>query len=132
MNTESLVVRGAELKLQIGELTDQLRAINLEVAKMAEFKKGSKTGYIVASGIKATIHQKETVKWLQDRLIQVKDLLPKEFNESFIYKYEPASSKVLATCMKENDEFAKAVSWAREIKDATPYVTYEKIEDEEV
>ena len=128
---KDLVVRGAELKLQIKAMDEELKTINAAIAKLAEFKNGAKTGHLLESGIKVTVSLRENVKWMQDRLMTVKDLLPDQFYKAFIYKYEPASSKELKAAMEENAEFAKAVEWAREVKPGSPTVTYERIEDEE-
>ena len=129
---KDLVVRGAELKLQMKAMEEELKVINATLAKLAEFKNGAKTGHLLESGIKVTIQKRDNVKWFQDRLSQVKDLLPEEFNRSFVYEYKPESSRTLEAVMKENEQFAKAVSWAREIKEGAPYVTYERIEDEDL
>lgn len=132
MDIKEMVVRGAELKLQMKAMDDELKVINAELAKAAQFKNGSKTGHLFESGIKVTVSLRENVKWMQDRLVTVKDLLPDQFYKAFIYKYEPASSKELKAAMDENAEFAKAVEWAKEVKPGAPTVTYERLEDEEV
>ncbi|MEI6258515.1 MAG: hypothetical protein WCR46_01245 [Deltaproteobacteria bacterium] len=130
MKTKELVVRGFELKIQINAMTEELRMINLELSRAAEYRNGSKTGHLMEAGIKVTVQLKENCKWYQDRLAQVKTLLPGAFNDTFVYEFKPASSKALETAMKDNEEFAKAVAWAREIKPGAPQVVYEKIEDE--
>ena len=132
METKELVVRGAELRIQIKSQEEELKGINATLAKLAEFKNGSKTGHLCESGIKVTVQRRDNVKWFQDRLSQVKDLLPEEFNRTFVYEYKPESSRTLESVMKENEQFAKAVEWARQVKEGAPYVTYERIEDEEL
>lgn len=127
---KDLVVRGSELKLQIQNMTKLLHDINTELVKVAEFKNGSKSGHLFEAGIKVTVQVKENIKYLQDRLMQLKDLVPEAFNEAFVYEYKPASSKALLAAMKENADFAKGVEWSRQITPGAPYVTYEKIDDD--
>lgn len=131
-SVKDMVVRGAELKIQMKAMEEELRAINHELARIATFKPGSKTGTLLESGIKVTVSLRENVKYLQDRLLQVRELLPEEFSRSFVYEFKPESSRTLESVMKENEQFAKAVSWARQVKEGAPYVTYERIEDEEL
>jgi predicted nucleic-acid-binding protein len=130
MGTKELVVRGSELKIQMQAMTEELRVINLELSRAAEYRNGSKTGHLLEAGIKVTVQLKENVKWYQDRLAQVKTLLPDVFNDTFVYEFKPASSKALETAMKDNEEFAKAIAWSREIKPGAPQVVFEKLEDE--
>lgn len=129
---KDMIVRGSELKIQIKAQEEELKSINAALAKLAEFKNGAKTGHLCESGIKVTVQRRDNVKWFQDRLSQVKDLLPEEFNRSFVFEFKPESSRTLEAVMKENEQFAKAVSWAREVKEGAPYVTYERIEDDDV
>ena len=130
METKDLVVRGSELKIQMQAMTEELRGINLELSSAAEYRNGSKTGHLLEAGIKVTVQLKENIKWNQERLAQVKTLLPGVFNDTFVYEFKPASSKALEAAMKENTEFAKAVEWSRTISPGAPQVVYEKIIDE--
>jgi hypothetical protein len=130
MVTKVLIVRGSELKIQIQAMTEELRGINLELSRAAEYRNGSKTGHLLEAGIKVTVQLKENIKWYQDRLAQVKTLLPDVFNDTFVYEFKPSSTKALESAMKENAEFAKAIAWSREIKPGAPQVIFEKIEDE--
>lgn len=130
METKDLVVRGSELKIQIQAMTEELRGINLELSRAAEYRNGSKTGHLLEAGIKVTVQMKENVKWNQERLAQVKALLPDVFNDNFVYEFKPSSSKALKVAMKENAEFAKAVEWSRTVSPGAPQVVYEKIIDE--
>lgn len=130
METKDLVIRGSELKIQMQAMTEELRGINLELSKAAEYRNGSKTGHLLESGIKVTVQLKENVKWNQERLAQVKALLPDVFNDNFVYEFKPSSSKALEAAMKENAEFAQAVAWSRTVSPGAPQVVYEKIIDE--
>jgi len=130
MGTKELVVRGSELKIQMQAMTEELRMINLELSRAAEYRNGSKTGHLLEAGIKVTVQLKENVKWYQDRLAQVKTLLPDVFNDTFVYEFKPSSTKALESAMNDNEEFAKAVAWSREIKPGAPQVVFEKLEDE--
>lgn len=128
---KKMVVRGAELKIQIKAMEEELKSINEALAKIADFRNGAKTGTILESGIKVTVKLRENVKWFQDRLHQVRSLLPDQFQNAFTTEFKPASSKDLKAAMEENEQFAKAVEWAREVKPGAPTVTYERIEDDE-
>lgn len=131
MNTlKDMIIRGSEIKLQMSAMETELRTINAELAKRAQYVAGSKTGRLMEAGIKVTVSQRENVKWLQDRLMQVKEILPDQFCKAFVYEYKPATAKELKAAMEENEEFAKACEWARECKPGAPTVTYERIEDE--
>ena len=130
METKDLVVRGSELKIQMQAMTEELRGINLELSRAAEYRNGSKTGHLFEAGIKVTVQMKENVKWNQERLAQVKTLLPGAFNDTFVYEFKPSSSKALEAAMKENEQFAAAITWARTVSPGAPQVVYEKIIDE--
>lgn len=131
-DVKSMVVRGSELKIQIAAMTEELHSVNMALAKVATFLPNSKTGHLMEAGIRVKVSLRENVKYLQDRLQQVKDLIPESFNRVFVYEYKPVSTKELTAAMAENDEFAKAVEWSREIKPGMPTVTYERIDMDEI
>lgn len=130
MDVEQLVQKGATLKAQITELSEQLKAIDIELAGKADYKPGSKTGHMVAGGFKVTVSLKDNVKWDQIKLLQIKELLPDAFSASFIPEYKPASAKALDAVIKQDENFAKAISWAREVTPGKPAVKYEALEEE--
>jgi hypothetical protein len=129
MDTDKIIAEGARLKEQIAIMEESLKNINAALAMAAEFKDGCKTGHLVGAGYRVKVVKRDNIKWHQDRLKLVKENLPAHFNKVFVAEYSPESKKALDLEMAVNPDFAKAIEWSREIKEGTPYITYERIED---
>ena len=67
METEKLVIKGAELKAQVAAATAELREINNQLAGLATFKDGNKTGDIVAGGYRVKVTMRDNIKYDQTR-----------------------------------------------------------------
>ncbi|MBU0990946.1 MAG: hypothetical protein KJ737_00515 [Proteobacteria bacterium] len=125
---DELLKQGWHLKQGITSRTEKLREINSKIAALACFKDGKKTGYLESDKIKAKISLSSTVKWDQEKL---KEAMPhfQNFHDVFKPEYKPVSKKTLDLACAANPEFKRAIDWASEVKDNTPSVTYELIEE---
>lgn len=121
--------RGFEIKAQIEHLADELKQINESINKEASFKEGSRTGHLVGGGIKCTVIRRDNITWDQERLREIKTLLPEQFESAFVAEYKPIGKRELFDATIEHDQFGKAVEWARTITPGAPTVKYEAIEE---
>jgi len=124
---ESAIVRGAELKIQIDNMTEELRKINVFLSENAAYKPGSKTGHLDAHGIKVDVTLKDNVKYDQEKLITVQQHF-EFFPNVFKSEWKPVA-KALTEAMAGNDEFRKAIEWSRTVTPGAPQVKYTKIEE---
>ncbi len=127
---EELIREGAGLKIQLDEITAKLREVNRKLEGLADFN-GKKTAYLVGGGFKVTVQKRENVKWLQDRILQLKANIPHDlFTSLFKISYEPISKKTIDEFLQHGDhDLAQGVVWCREISPGAPQVTFEKLEE---
>jgi hypothetical protein len=130
-STEDLIREGAGLKQGIDQMTAKLRDINKELASLAEFKNGGKTGHLVGAGYKVRVQLKENVTWDQDKLRQLREHMPAEqFDKLFRMLFDPASKKLIDGFLEKGDrDLAQGIRWAMQVKAGTPQVTYEPMEE---
>lgn len=128
MSIEEKIQQGAKLKAEITAMTEQLRAINAELADQAEYQDGAKTGYVVGGGYKVKVVMRDNVKWDQSRIAQIISHLPTA-KECFKTEYKPDNKK-LDAAMAKDEEIEKAVNWARTVTPGAPTVSYELLEEE--
>ena len=126
-NIEQLIVEGAKAKAEIDALSLRLKTITSALDQAAEFKNGSKTGYLVGGGFKVKVVRRENTKWDQKNL-QVMRGYFKQFGQAFKADYKPKSAKELEKAMQLDPEFEKAVNWARTVTPGAPGVTFEQLE----
>lgn len=124
---DDAIVRGAELKFQIDNMTEELRKINVFLTEKATYKPGSKTGHLEAHGIKVDTTPKENTKYDQDKLITVRQHF-EFFPNVFKPEWKPVA-KALTAAMADNDEFRKAIEWSRTVTPGAPQVKYTKVEE---
>lgn len=127
LKTDELIKEGAQLKGYIDQATAKLREINAQLAEAAEFKEGSKTGYVFGAGMKVKVSLRDNVKWDQDRIAQIISHIPNA-KECFKTEYKPDNKK-LDAAIARSEELEKAVDWARTVTPGAPSVTYEIVED---
>lgn len=125
MEIEKLVQEGAKLKASIDEQTKRLREINGTIAQAAEFEDGKKTGHLVCTGYKVKVVLRDNVKWDQDKLAQVVQLIPSAAG-CFKTELKPDNKKLDAAIAKSED-LEKAINWARTVTPGSPTVTYEEV-----
>jgi hypothetical protein len=128
MEINDLIAEGATLKTYIETATAKLREINQQIATVAEYKDGSKTGHLVGGGYTVKVSLRDNVKWDQNKIAQVITLIPAA-KECFKTEYKPDSKKLDAAIARSED-LEKAINWARTVTPGAPSVTYEKIEEE--
>lgn len=127
----ALIREGAGLKNEIDSKTKRLREINKQLAELAEYKAGSKTGSLVGAGYKVKVQLKETISWDQDKLDDTRQCLGDEvFFKVFKWKFEPQSKKDLDGFLEYADEkYRSPILGAMTVKPAQPQVKYERLED---
>ena len=126
-STSDLLARGYALKAAIDAQKDELANINLELQNRTTFPADKATGHLEAEGYKAKITKKENIKYDQERLLKIKELMPSMFEQSFKVKYE-SDSAAIKVFMGSDKEFASAIIWSRIITPGSPSVTIEKVE----
>ena len=124
---QNLIQQGYQIKNQIAQLTEQLHAINKQIADLAEYKNGSKTGHIITPDFKVVVTQRENVKWDTEKLMSIKNFFGDRFDSLVKVEYKPDVKKI----KKEGGEVARAFNWAKEVTQGTPSVTYELIAEQE-
>jgi len=127
---ERLIREGAELKTRVDELTARLREVNRTLETFADFN-GKKTAHLIGGGFKVTVQKRENVKWLQERIVQLKENMPHDlFTSLFKASYEPQSKKAIDGFLQHGDhDLAQGVVWCREISPGSPQVTFERLEE---
>jgi hypothetical protein len=130
-STEDLIREGASLKQAIDHMTAKLRDINKELAALAEFKDGGKTGHLAGAGYKVRVQLKDNVSWDQEKLRQLRDHLPAgHFDRLFRMVFEPASKKILDSFLEHGEpDLIEGIRWAMQVKTGAPQVTYEQMEE---
>ena len=127
-NIDDILREGFQIKYQIDTLKDRLKEINEKVADQAFFKEGSKTGHLQSDFFSAKVTKSSITKWDQEKLLQIKPHFP-NFNDVFKPDYKPVSKKTLELAGAASAEFKRAIDWASEIKENSPSVTYEQIQE---
>lgn len=128
-----LLREGYQLKARMAQDKERLTQINAAIAAQATFSGACKTARLAASGYVAKVQRKETVTWDQKALwkaIQVMGV--PEFKKAFTFEYKPKSSKELKDYMAAPDtpdEYRKLIDAARLVKEGSPAVTYEFVEE---
>ena len=123
---QKLIERGYQIKQQLEVLKTELTQINVEVAKNAQFQNGKKTGHITTGTINAKVVLRETIKWDQEKLSKIS-----EHFDNFSQFIKTEIKPVMAAINKApSKDLQKAFAWCKEVKPATPAVTYELIEEE--
>lgn len=125
---DQLIQEGASLKMKIAAMSQRLKEVNQAIAPKAEFKDGSKTGYLVGGGFKVKVVNRENMKWNQKSLETVRQHF-KVFDSVFKSEFKPKSFKDLKEAMLRDAEFEKAVNWARTVTPGAPTITYEEVGD---
>lgn len=129
-STEDLIREGASLKSRIERDRERLQSINQQLAQMAEFKDGKKTGHLIGAGFKVKVQLRENEKWDQGKLSQVREVMGPAFFDIFAAEYKPRSSKDLNGFLKHGPiDFRQGIELAREVKQGAPQVTFEALED---
>jgi hypothetical protein len=131
-NIEQLIVEGAKVKAKMAQLSDRLKQISTVLDQAAEFKDGSKTGYLVGGGFKVKVVRRDNTKWDQKNLAVIRGYhnFQERFGQAFKAEYKPKSAKELEKAMLLDAEFEKAVNWSRKITPGAPGVTFEHLESE--
>jgi hypothetical protein len=129
-NIEQLIVEGAKVKAKMAQLSDRLKQISTVLDQAAEFKDGSKTGYLVGGGFKVKVVRRDNTKWDQKNLAVIRGYhnFQETFGQAFKAEYKPKSAKELEKQMLLNAEFEKAVKWARTVTPGAANVTFEQLE----
>jgi hypothetical protein len=127
MELADLIKEGAELKSYIDQATAKLREINSALAEAAEYSDGSRTGHIYGAGYKVKVALRDNVKWDQERINQILQLIPSAAG-CFKTEYKPDNKK-LDAAIARSEELEKAVGWARTVTPGAPTVTYELVEE---
>lgn len=129
--TEDLIREGAALKFQIDKQTARLREINKLLAESADFPEGKNTATLVGAGFRIKVQLRENIKYIQANIEQFRQCLPEtKFFELFKTVYEPTSKKALDGFISHADpEIAAGLKWCMEVKEGSPQVTYESLEE---
>ena len=127
-NIEQLIVEGAKAKTKMAELSDRLQQISAALDQAAEFKDGSKTGYLVGGGFKVKVVRRDNTRWDQKNLRVLRGYFKQTFFEAFKIEFKPKSAKELEKAMLLNPQLAKAVNWARTVTAGAANVTFEQLE----
>jgi hypothetical protein len=128
MNIQQMVDWAALLKEKIATQTEELRKVNLELVKQAEFKDGAKTGHAYGQHYSAKVQLKENVKWDQDKLAGIRSAMgDAEFFKVLTWKFEPKNAKTLAGAL-EFGQHKELIEGARTVTEGSPTVTFERLE----
>lgn len=128
-----LLREGYAIKERMAQDKERLAQINAAIAGMATFSGACKTARLAASGYVAKVQRKETVTWDQKALWKAVQVMGvSEFKKAFTFEYKPKSSKELKDYMAAPDtpdEYRKLIDAARTVKEGSPAVTYEFVEE---
>ena len=127
-NIEQLILEGAKVKVKMAELSDRLKQISTVLDQAAEFKDGSKTGYLVGGGFKVKVVRRDNTRWDQQNLKVMRGHFKQTFFEAFKIEFKPKSAKELEKQMLLNAKFEKAVKWARTVTPGASNLTFEQLE----
>lgn len=123
---EILIDRAVQLKHSIEAQTTELRSINKQLAELAEYKEGSKTGYLVGAGYKVKVQKKLNTTWDQKRLEMVRAHVGPDIFETICKtEYRPMSTALQSL----QGAHAAAFSWAMSVKAGAPQISFETIEE---
>ncbi|MDR1313270.1 MAG: hypothetical protein LBQ12_06125 [Deltaproteobacteria bacterium] len=125
----SLADRAGALHEKIREMTEELDVLKEELAPLAEFKNGSKTGHLSGNRYAVTVQLKENDKWDQKILDAVRiEMGDEKFFEVFKFTYEPLDKKTVDGAMKFGGHGASIRS-AKTVTQGKPYVSFKAMED---
>lgn len=128
-----LLREGYAIKARMAADKERLTQINAAIAGMATFSGTCKTARLAASGYVAKVQRKETVTWDQKALWKAVQVMGvPEFKKAFTFEYKPKSSKELKDYMAAPDtpdEYRKLIDAARTVKEGSPSVTFEFVEE---
>lgn len=123
------VDEAAILHEEIARMDKRLKELKRELAEMALFKDGSKTGHVYGAKWHATVGLKETVRFDQERLAELRTAMgDREFFRVFKWSFEPASKKLLDAAI-EFGAHGEAIRRTFTVVPASPQVTFKPMED---
>jgi predicted transcriptional regulator len=130
MTVESMIREAAALDREIKTKTERLRELKEKLAGLVTFEDGKKTGRLVGAGHVVKVQLRENVSWDQSKLETARQAIGNDdFFRPFSWKFEPASKKALDAFLEYHPK-ADLVKQAMTVKDGSPQVTFESIEDE--
>ena len=129
MTPEEAVRKFAALKQQQKDIENQIEELVPVIAGAAEFKLGSKTGHLVAAGIKMTVTKRENEKWNQAELAKVKAWTGDEkFFKFFKAEYKPQSA-AHTKAMAEDEQMALVIAKCRTVTPGSTGLSWEPLEE---
>lgn len=131
-NVNEMLEEGLRLDLEIKARQERLKEIKSTLAKMAEYKPGTKSGHVIGATVRAVVVRRESWRFDQAKLAQCAAHLPAEvFGSVFEQTYQPIAKARIEEALKRPDsELAKAIQWAGERRISTS-VRFEAIQDQQ-
>ena len=128
----ALLSEGMKLKTRIDADKARLAEINRELEALAVFPEGKNTAHLAASGFRATVTRKTTVKWDQEKLADAMKTMGSEaFRKVFTYEFKPVGAKQLNAFLEFGGEAeVGAVKAAMTVAQGSPSVKYEEAMDD--
>ncbi len=129
-NVNEMLEEGLRLDLEIKARQERLKEIKATLAKMAEYKPGTKSGHVIGAKVRAVVVRRESWRLDQAKLAQCAAHLPAEvFGSVFEQICQPiAKARIEEALKRPGSELAKAIQWAGERRISTS-VRFEAIRD---
>ena len=128
-NMADLIDRAGILDAEVKRKTEELRALKVRLAGLAEYKEGSKTGHAFGDRFKITVSLKENVKWNQEGLNKLRDKMgDAKFFKVFDWEFVPKSKKILDGAIEFDEVFGKDIMGTFTTTPGAPQVTFKPIE----
>ena len=127
-NVSELLTEGFFLKELIDKKKERLKEVNEQLLNHASFGK-KKSATVENDDVVLTISKSSKTEYDQEKLALVKssfDFFEKVFNTV----YTPVT-KELNKALKADENFKKAISWAKTVKQNKPSFSYESVRSEE-
>jgi len=125
--TDELIKAAAVLDTSVKNQAHRLRELKAEITKRADFKPGSKTGYLSGGDIRAKVQRRQNIIWQQNHLTRLRRQLgDPAFLGLFRIRYEPISRKLIENYMEqEQPAGVEALRSAMTVKSTAALVSFE-------
>ncbi len=129
-NVNEMLEEGLRLDQEIKARQERLKEIKAELARMAEYKPGRKSGHVIGAKVRAVVVRRESWRFDQARLARCAAHLPAEvFGSVFEQTYRPiAGARIEEALERPDSDLAKAIQWAGERRVSTS-VRFEAVQD---